>query len=217
MDRPVARVNSTALVEQRRSQIVSAATSLITRKGFARTTVKDIANFANVSTGLVYEYVRNKDDILFLVFEYWGEVWIQAVEEALATTLDPLSRLREVVSVLIDLTVRYPHVTHLFYYEVRHLNEEGRELSKRGEERLTSVVAGVVDQGREDGLLRQDVNAQVLASSMLLLTQGWSLKAYILHDQCTADEYGSWLIDGVIRGSATDDGLARWNALRHRP
>ncbi len=210
----MARVNSTALVEQRRSQIVSAATSLITRKGFAKTTVKDIANFANVSIGLVYEYVRNKDDILFLVFEYWGEVWVQAVKEALTTAADPLTRLRDAVTVLIDLTVRYPHVTHLFYYEVRHLNEEGRDLSKRGEEQLTSLLAEVVEEGRDEGLLRPDVKPQVLANSLLLLTQGWSLKAYILHSQCTAEEYSAWLIDGTLRGSATDEGLARWDGLR---
>jgi len=214
LGRPVARVNSVPLVEQRRSQIISAATAAIARQGFAKTTVKDIANLADVSIGLVYEYVRSKDDILFLLFEYWGDVWLSAVREAVARPADALERLFDAVQALMDLTVRYPHVTHLFYYEAKNLTAEGRKLSRRAEEELTALVAETISEGIRQDLLRKEVRPQVLASNLLLLTQGWSLKGFLLHDQCSAEEYATWLFDTTIRGSATPKGIERWAGQR---
>ncbi|MGH2578987.1 MAG: TetR/AcrR family transcriptional regulator, partial [Actinomycetota bacterium] len=71
-NRPYARVGDADLVERRRAQIIEAATRLVARQGFAKTVVRDIADEANISVGLVYEYVRSKEDILFLIYEYWA-------------------------------------------------------------------------------------------------------------------------------------------------
>src|SRR5688500_20300905 len=72
--RPRARVGDAALVERRRAQIVEAASRLVARQGFAKTVVRDIADEANISVGLVYEYVRSMEDILFLIYENLSHV-----------------------------------------------------------------------------------------------------------------------------------------------
>ena len=71
--RPRARVGDAALVERRRAQIVEAASRLVARQGFAKTVVRDIADEANISVGLVYEYVRSKELWQGMVDEYGGE------------------------------------------------------------------------------------------------------------------------------------------------
>ena len=82
--RPLSRVGDADLVERRRAQIVEAATRLVARQGFAKTVVRDIAEEANISVGLVYEYVRSKEDILFLIYEHWARVWCDGLEKALS-------------------------------------------------------------------------------------------------------------------------------------
>lgn len=52
------------LETMRRQQILTVALGLFYRKGFANTTVADIANAANISKGLVYRYFDSKADIL---------------------------------------------------------------------------------------------------------------------------------------------------------
>lgn len=46
-----------------RDKIQNAAISLFTRKGFAATSVQDIARAAGISTGLMYRHYRTKDDL----------------------------------------------------------------------------------------------------------------------------------------------------------
>lgn len=65
----VSNVDDPALVEMRRSQFVKAAGELFARKGYHKTTIREITQGAGLSTGLIYSYVRSKEDMLFLVLE----------------------------------------------------------------------------------------------------------------------------------------------------
>jgi AcrR family transcriptional regulator len=62
-------VDDTKLVEKRRDQFVAAAAELFGRNGFHTTTIKEIAQLAGGSAGLIYAYVKAKEDVLFLVLQ----------------------------------------------------------------------------------------------------------------------------------------------------
>ena len=60
-------VKDSSLVEERRRRLVEAAVGLFVRKGYHATTTREIAREAGFSVGLVYEYVKSKEDVLYLV------------------------------------------------------------------------------------------------------------------------------------------------------
>src|SRR5690625_2640467 len=62
-------VKDERLVEKRRNQIIQGAISLFKQKGFHRTTTREIAKASGFSIGTLYEYIRTKEDVLFLVYE----------------------------------------------------------------------------------------------------------------------------------------------------
>lgn len=51
-------------VAARKSQILGAAARLFARKGFHRTTTRDIADAANLAEGTLYNYFSSKDELL---------------------------------------------------------------------------------------------------------------------------------------------------------
>ena len=67
------KIKNRALIEKRRQQISDSAMKLFAEKGYHNTSVRDIANLSNISTGSIYDYVRNKEDILFLVSQRFFE------------------------------------------------------------------------------------------------------------------------------------------------
>src|SRR5664279_4055120 len=55
------------LVRERRELLVQAAIGVLLEKGFHNATVRDIGRAANMTQGTIYNYVRSKDDILYMV------------------------------------------------------------------------------------------------------------------------------------------------------
>lgn len=68
-----------------KAKIAETAMRLFARKGYADTTIKSIATTSGVAKGLVYNYFRNKEDLLLYVFTGAFE----HVEEQFASLLPP--------------------------------------------------------------------------------------------------------------------------------
>src|SRR5690625_2599324 len=63
----VSSIKDRELVEKRRNQMIRGAITLFKEKGFHRTTTREIAKESGFSIGTLYEYIRTKEDVLFLV------------------------------------------------------------------------------------------------------------------------------------------------------
>jgi TetR/AcrR family acrAB operon transcriptional repressor len=70
--------------DEREAQILRAATAVLIRQGYDRTTMSDIADEAGVSRGTVYLYFKGKEE-LFEALLYWewtqySQIWLEAIE-----------------------------------------------------------------------------------------------------------------------------------------
>jgi AcrR family transcriptional regulator len=212
--RPLSRVGDADLVERRRAQIVEAATRLVARQGFAKTVVRDIAEEANISVGLVYEYVRSKEDILFLVYEHWARVWGEGLEKALDRGKDPLDQLMSGVSFLVTVADKHADVTHLFYRETGHLSDYGTEQAKQTEREMVDRLTAVLEAGVQAELLRPETDCVALATQLILLCHGWVLKGYLLRKGRTPAGYATSLVETAVNGWATAAGRKAWERRR---
>jgi len=66
----------------RREQVIEAARKCIVDKGVANLSVKDIALAAGVSTGIIYHYFKNKEDVLLRVLR---ESFRKSYDQVMAT------------------------------------------------------------------------------------------------------------------------------------
>lgn len=72
-----------AVTEARRAQILEAAVDIFSQKGFDKATVKDVAQKAGVADGTIYNYFKNKTDLLTSMiadFSQIGSFTTQAAE-----------------------------------------------------------------------------------------------------------------------------------------
>jgi AcrR family transcriptional regulator len=212
--RPLSRVGDADLVERRRAQIVEAATRLVARQGFAKTVVRDIAEEANISVGLVYEYVRSKEDILFLIYEHWSRVWGEGLEKAISRGKDPLDQLMSAVSFLVGTADKHTDVTHLFYRESGHLSEYGTDQSKQTEREMVDRLTAILEAAVKAELLRPETDCLAVATSLILLSHGWVLKGYLLRKGRTPAGYAASLVETAVNGWATPAGRKAWERRR---
>ncbi len=55
--------------EAKRRALVATASQIFRKKGYANTSMDDVAKFLNVSKAVVYYYVKNKQELLFLCYQ----------------------------------------------------------------------------------------------------------------------------------------------------
>lgn len=81
--------------EIRKEQVIQAAKTCIVEKGISNMSIKDIAGEAKVSTGIIYHYFKNKEDVLLQVLkESFRKSHEQVMEtvEPLKTPFEKLTR-----------------------------------------------------------------------------------------------------------------------------
>jgi TetR/AcrR family transcriptional regulator, transcriptional repressor of bet genes len=86
----------------RREQICRAAASVIAKDGLDRTTLREVAKVAGVSTGSVAHYFLNKEALLLETVAFVSERYEQFIRRALADVPSP-DRLTAFISTVISM------------------------------------------------------------------------------------------------------------------
>lgn len=86
------------LEEIRKEQVLNATKKLIIDKGYSNFSMKDVASAMEMSTGLIYHYFENKEDLLLNVLKYSFVNPYQKVME----TVDPLDNYFDKIAAYFD-------------------------------------------------------------------------------------------------------------------
>jgi AcrR family transcriptional regulator len=180
------------------ARIRAAAGALFREKGFDATTGREIAERAGVATGTVFLYVRDKRELLFLIFREDAERILDAAPRTLAEGVSLVDALMELFGPLLEFYGREPAMARLFVRELFFRPNEEQEEMGALSRRLGEVVLSLVVAARARDELRADVEPR-FATGMLLAQYGF----WIL----------GWLGVGTVPEAAVAPNLQRALAL----
>lgn len=80
--------------EATRTDILAAAEELMVREGFDQLTMRGLAAEAGCSSATLYQYFKDKQELLTELFGRHFDEFVQAVEEQCAKFTDPLDKLK---------------------------------------------------------------------------------------------------------------------------
>ncbi len=185
------QVKNPDLVTRRRLQIVDASVKLFIEKGFHKTTTREIAKASGISTGLLYEYVRSKEDVLFLVCD---AIHVE-VENAVADAIQRASYDGDVLPAVIReyflVCDRMSDHILLVYQETRTLPPHWRKRVLQNEVKLTSIFIKILKQLTEPSdLPKIDPAAiELAAHTITVLGHMWTFRRWFLARRYSIDDY----------------------------
>jgi AcrR family transcriptional regulator len=209
-------VEDPRLVHKRRGQIVAAATELFSTLGFYRTTIKDIAKRAGISSGLVYQYVREKEDVLLLVLLDVSEAYARGIPKAMEGIDDPIGRLVTAIDAYCRVIDRHRAAAVLAYRSTKSLSPPRRQMIQLKEVETNDLIAKEITACMRAGLFRK-VNVDVLVYHIVMIAHSWALKSWYFKSRLSIDTYIRENTDIVLAGVLTPTGVKRYAAwLRRR-
>ena len=160
-----------------RKQVLKKALTVFSKKGYAATTLEDIARESEVTRGAIYHHFGGKAELYnTLVREYadrGGLIMQQAVSEG-GSLLDILRRVfvRQLEVIENNHEMRALMELTLFKTGLISELEEGRQQRIESGIALIEMLTGIMSQGMEQGLLRSDVDPKEMARAYLAFQNG---------------------------------------------
>ena len=124
------QIEDVNLVNQRRTQFIRPAITLFSRKGYYTTTVKEIAEATGVSPGLIYQYVADKEDILFLALQLIVHTNKRVLPAAIGKMKHPVHKFIAGFKAYCNVIDANRDATILTYRETKSLRADQRDAIK---------------------------------------------------------------------------------------
>lgn len=154
------------LPADRRTQILEAAGSVFPRKGYAGTTLQDVALEANISSSAIYQYFRSKEDLFLALvdnlsfIELLGNINLSIDEDKEISYEEVRKSLIDVGEAFLDTHMRYAEIVRMFISEARDFPEVGKRYCIRLIAPVEKLLNRYLEQQMKRGILR-DVDVQL--------------------------------------------------------
>lgn len=133
----------------KRDKILATAAQLIAEKGYAKTSVDDIASALGATKPFIYYYFKSKADILETICLRTITASNQILTDLMAEKKSATWRLYHIMMGIAELAMTDAHGTSVFFREERNLSEEAARSSARLRKRFDTILAGLIAEGVE--------------------------------------------------------------------
>lgn len=147
--------------------IVAAAAELFAQRGFGSTSLDDIAEVLGVTKGALYYHVKNKEEILRLIYLSVLNVAEEPLRRILKSDLPPAEKLHRAIEHHIEISAdRSPAVT-IFYREQPHLTGPfAKEITLRKKD-YEHYIEQIIEEGVATGAFKSDIDPQIIMFGLL--------------------------------------------------
>ena len=199
-----ASVKDERLVKKRRDQMIKGAVALFKQKGFHRTTTREIAREAGFSIGTLYEYIRTKEDVLYLVCDSIYD----HVRDRLQMDIDPsqgtLTNLKLGIADYFRIVDEMQDEVLVMYQEAKSLSKAALPYVLRKEVEMASMFEELLEKCVENGVLDlTKKQVKLIGHTIIVQGQMWAFRRWELQKLYKLEEYieiqTELLFDGLLR------------------
>jgi len=157
----------------RRTQLTKATYRVVSKKGYYNFTIRDIANEAGLSTGLVHYYFKDKDELLLTLLKEMNSNLRNFLTKELEHKDDPADKLLTFIDQAFSLVERekdYFYVIIDFWTQVNH-NPRISKANARLYQSYRDECAAVLTEGVKKGIF-VDMDIHYTATMIISIVQG---------------------------------------------
>ncbi len=179
----------------RREEILAAAEAEVTRRGFARTRVGDVADALGVSSALVFYHFGTKEKLFAEALEHAVNRDLARLEATVAKATDPADGVRRILALYSPQGNANGWTVWVDAWAESLREPEMREMSRRLDVRWKDVLADQISQGVAQGRFTC-ADPEGAAWRLSALLDGLAVQV-LVHRNLTKKQLATW-----IRGAA---------------
>lgn len=184
----------------RKGNVMEAAVSLFSRKGYHGTTVRDIAVESGMLSGSLYAHISSKEDLLFDIVLRAADQFMGALQPIVDRPGSASEKLRAAMAAHLRVVSNSLEAATVFMHEWKALSEERRAVIAEKRNAYEDLLARIIRQGIESGEFRQvdEKFARLLVLSAVNWLYEWYNPAGPLGPEAVADKFAILLLQGLV-------------------
>ena len=194
----LARLNFPGAAAVRQEQILDAAARHLNASGVSLTSLTDIAETLGVSRATLYQYIEDREDLVFQCYRRSCEVMARHLGEAVRLGSDAA----EVISLFVERMLDPAQPEIATRAEIGVLNQERHEIIQGLYDAIITRLAKVIETGVQAGVLRP-CDTTITASTIISLVtwvpliRYWAPEASMYDPERIAATLKSAMLDGL--------------------
>ncbi len=179
--------------------IVAAAAELFAERGFGSTSLEDIAEVLGVTKGALYYHVKNKEEILRLIYLSVLNVAEEPLRRIVVSDLPPAEKLHRAIEHHIEVSAdRSPAIT-VFYREHPHLTGPfAREITLRQKD-YERYFEQIIEEGLNTEAFKAGSDPKIIMFGILGMCH-WLSQWYKPAGRYTPQQIATMFTDMVEHG-----------------
>lgn len=180
--RMIEKKEGSDIATDKKLNILNAAEKLFSEYGYTKTKISDIAKVANVSEGTIYDYFKNKDDLILSISETRLNEHIKKLAGVFHIE-SPVKKLRRFIKYHFSLFMRNRDFLKVFVMDTilndKFYSSKAYETYKD----YLGILEEIIDDGKEDGIFYPNINVRVFRNMFMGSFTHMSLRWVVFEDQ----------------------------------
>ncbi len=183
----------------RKTQIARTATALFRSRGFAATSMRELATALGLEAGSLYSHIKSKEELLHGICFGLAETLFQGFAQATADAALPVpAQLRRAIEAHVRVLTQDVAAASVFLHEWRHLSEPARTEFVALRDKYETSFRELIQQGLDQGELRAPDAA--FATLTLLASLNWLPAWYKPEGRLSPDDIAHRLAEQLLFG-----------------
>jgi AcrR family transcriptional regulator len=187
------------LIESKQIQIVEGALKLFFERGFHPTTIREIADACNMSMGQLYHYISSKDDVLYLVHQYFHTKVFEFIKTQNIEQYDtPSEKLISFIKANMTFASENKKLIQFISTETKHLKKDYlTNVLKMEQETTIANYRKMLEAVNKETPINTDL--EILASILTYIVPFVPLKGWTVKDK-SINDIDRCLFDFILNG-----------------
>ena len=194
---------------KRKPEIYRTVARLFARRGYDRTSVRDITRELGMSKSSLYYYFTSKEEVLFNLMDDCMDHALEVIESICRSDLPPTDKIREVFHFYASFYLSDMDRLTLLVNEINALNDPYRDILIAKERRYVQLLRGILNELEQEGELRP-VNPSAAVFAFFGMVH-WAYRWYRPDGPVTPDQVAHEFLEiftrGVLKGTGPDTGI----------
>lgn len=135
-----------------RRRLLDAMAQAVARKGYADTTIADLAAGARVSRRTFYEHFATKEDCLIALYEAASRQALSVLREAIDPGHDPLTQAERALRAYLSTLSSNPSLLKTLFIAILTLGNTGLQARRRVNQQMAELILDLLNQPQRKAL-----------------------------------------------------------------